>query len=259
MSHRASRGATGRGYTPTPDPLTGSSALRSTPSSAGLYTSSMRARLAILLILFLALIAAINHNGPLAEDSVQVAFPVPDALAPAVRFWTRVYTEVDSASGFIHDNRNLDVVYGILYLNPAAPPQAQNLAIDKVLGEYRRALLALASGGHDAGTSIEKRAGRAWGQEAGAAEPRRQRSACGSNEASRIVFSTAWTGMPAGKRRSRRFSAARACPSSWPRCPWWSRPTIRARYPRPARWACGSSCPRRRGDTCVWIKGSMNG
>ncbi len=130
----------------------------------------MRARLAILLILFLALIAAINHNGPLAEDSVQVAFPVPDALAPAVRFWTRVYTEVDSASGFIHDNRNLDVVYGILYLNPAAPPQAQNLAIDKVLGEYRRALLALASGGHDAGTSIEKRAGRAWGQEAGAAE-----------------------------------------------------------------------------------------
>lgn len=141
-----------------------------TVPSAGPCESPMRPRLAILLILFLALMAASNRNGSLAEDSVRAAFTVPDALAPAVRFWTRVYTEVDSASGFIHDSRNLDVVYGILYLNPAAPPRAQNTVIERVLGEYRRALLALWSGGRDAGTSIEKRARRAWGQEAGAAE-----------------------------------------------------------------------------------------
>ncbi|MFZ8957578.1 MAG: LysM peptidoglycan-binding domain-containing protein [Pseudohongiellaceae bacterium] len=38
-------------------------------------------------------------------------FPRPPELEPAVRFWTRVYTEVDTQSGFLHDARNLAVVY----------------------------------------------------------------------------------------------------------------------------------------------------
>ena len=37
--------------------------------------------------------------------------PRPAGLEPAVRFWLRVYTEVDSNGGLIHDSRNLDVVY----------------------------------------------------------------------------------------------------------------------------------------------------
>ena len=38
-------------------------------------------------------------------------FPRPPELEPAVRFWTRVYTEVDTKSGLLHDARNLAVVY----------------------------------------------------------------------------------------------------------------------------------------------------
>ena len=38
-------------------------------------------------------------------------FPRPAALEPAVRFWTRVYTEVDTDAGFIHDDLRLDIVY----------------------------------------------------------------------------------------------------------------------------------------------------
>jgi membrane-bound lytic murein transglycosylase D len=38
-------------------------------------------------------------------------FPRPAALEPAVKFWTRVYTEVDTASGFIHDSLRMDIVY----------------------------------------------------------------------------------------------------------------------------------------------------
>ncbi len=44
-----------------------------------------------------------------AQDSQ--LFPRPPELEPAVRFWTRVYTEVDTQSGFLHDARNLAVVY----------------------------------------------------------------------------------------------------------------------------------------------------
>lgn len=120
--------------------------------------------------LLLASIAAAYPTKLPAGDDEPAPFPVPEALSPAVKFWSRVYTEVDSASGFVHDNRMLDVIYGTLYLNPDSPPQAQDKAIDKTLGEYRRALLALASGKRRALTSVEKRALRAWGQQASAGE-----------------------------------------------------------------------------------------
>lgn len=47
--------------------------------------------------------------GPLHAQSG--ALPRPAELEPAIRFWTRVYTEVDTDSGFLHDARNLAVVY----------------------------------------------------------------------------------------------------------------------------------------------------
>jgi len=55
--------------------------------------------------LFFSLLSA--HGA--AQDSQ--LFPRPPELEPAVRFWTRVYTEVDTQSGFLHDARNLAVVY----------------------------------------------------------------------------------------------------------------------------------------------------
>ena len=38
-------------------------------------------------------------------------FPRPPELEPAIHFWTRVYTEIDTHSGFIHDSLRLDIVY----------------------------------------------------------------------------------------------------------------------------------------------------
>jgi len=37
--------------------------------------------------------------------------PRPAELEPAIRFWTRVYTEVDTESGFLHDANNLAIIY----------------------------------------------------------------------------------------------------------------------------------------------------
>ena len=58
-----------------------------------------------IITLFFSLLSA--HGA--AQDSH--LFPRPPELEPAVRFWTRVYTEVDTQSGFLHDARNLAVVY----------------------------------------------------------------------------------------------------------------------------------------------------
>lgn len=44
-------------------------------------------------------------------------FPRPPELEDAVNFWVRVYTEVDTNSGFLHDSRHLSVIYERLPLD----------------------------------------------------------------------------------------------------------------------------------------------
>ncbi|MEX2131850.1 MAG: LysM peptidoglycan-binding domain-containing protein [Pseudohongiellaceae bacterium] len=44
-------------------------------------------------------------------------FPRPPELEPAVQFWIRVYTEVDTQSGFLHDSQHLSVIYRHLPLD----------------------------------------------------------------------------------------------------------------------------------------------
>lgn len=44
-------------------------------------------------------------------------FPRPAELEPAINFWVRVYTEVDTQSGFLHDSQHLDVIYTALPLS----------------------------------------------------------------------------------------------------------------------------------------------
>ncbi len=41
-------------------------------------------------------------------------FPVPDNIRPAIGFWIKVYTEVDTESGYLHDSRNLSIIYEAL-------------------------------------------------------------------------------------------------------------------------------------------------
>jgi len=94
------------------------------------------------------------------------AFPRPAALAPAVAFWTRVYTQIDTGSGFIHDDRRLDVVYQVLRLDADAAPAAQDKAIQRALADYRKALASLADGKRSRLTETERRALRAWGRAA---------------------------------------------------------------------------------------------
>ncbi len=44
-------------------------------------------------------------------------FPRPAELEPAIAFWVKVYTEVDTQSGFLHDSQHLDVIYTALSLD----------------------------------------------------------------------------------------------------------------------------------------------
>lgn len=45
-------------------------------------------------------------------------FPRYPDIEPNIRFWKKVYSEYSTRKGIIHDNRNLDIIYEVIDLNP---------------------------------------------------------------------------------------------------------------------------------------------
>ena len=68
-------------------------------------------------VLALLLLANIANAQSALLYPPSVHFPRPPELEPAINFWVRVYTEVDTQSGFLHDSQNLAVVYERLPLD----------------------------------------------------------------------------------------------------------------------------------------------
>lgn len=82
-------------------------------------------------------------------------FPVAESLQPAIHFWTRVYTEVDTESGFLHDSQDLRIVYDTL-------PRDRDL-IERRRGEIVADLKVLATGKRDGLSSEQQRLLQLWG------------------------------------------------------------------------------------------------
>ena len=76
----------------------------------------------------------------LVSAQAGVNFPRPAELQPAVDFWTRVYTEVDTRSGFLHDSQNLSVIYARLPLDRSQiEARREQIRADlRILGAGRR-------------------------------------------------------------------------------------------------------------------------
>ena len=64
------------------------------------------------LLAFLLISALIWPAAARAQSSE--LFPRPPEIEPVVNFWLKVYTEVDTRSGYLHDARNLSVIYASL-------------------------------------------------------------------------------------------------------------------------------------------------
>lgn len=89
-------------------------------------------------------------------------FPRPAALEPAVQFWTRVYSEVTTDQGFVHDSRHLGVVYETLDLPPRAHYRERQRVERQAKSRAVSALNALATGKRDNLTSNEASVLSAW-------------------------------------------------------------------------------------------------
>jgi membrane-bound lytic murein transglycosylase D len=89
-------------------------------------------------------------------------FPRPPEIQSAVEFWTRVYTEVESTGGFLHDSRNLAVVYETLDFGEDATSRQRSRSRDQAADKYEKILRKLASGEREGLSSEEARVLAMW-------------------------------------------------------------------------------------------------
>ena len=101
--------------------------------------------------LFLAVVITITPALTQADDK----FPRPKQLEAAVQFWTRVYTEVDTRGGFIHDSERLDIVYETIR-NTTSEAQRRR-QVDAAVRRYRDILTKLGRGVRDGLNAEERR------------------------------------------------------------------------------------------------------
>jgi membrane-bound lytic murein transglycosylase D len=96
-------------------------------------------------LLGLAVILALVLPPPRSVFAAEDAFPRPPELEAAIHFWVRVYTEIDTNSGFLHDDENLSVVYQTLHFAPSSSPRERERVVDQARDRYVAALKRIAA------------------------------------------------------------------------------------------------------------------
>ncbi len=91
-------------------------------------------------------------------------FVHPPELERDVRFWIRVYTEVTTEQGLLHDEWNLGLVYEVLRFDPAASPSQRERRVAEAKAHYAALLRRFAAGETDDLTAHERRILHTFGE-----------------------------------------------------------------------------------------------
>jgi membrane-bound lytic murein transglycosylase D len=97
-------------------------------------------------------------------------FPRPAELEPDIAFWKRVYTEIDTSSGFIHDSKNLGVVYRTVRFDEGVSRRQRNRELQQAYTELRENLERLGSGRRQGLSAEERRVLSLWPDDVSNAE-----------------------------------------------------------------------------------------
>jgi membrane-bound lytic murein transglycosylase D len=92
--------------------------------------------------------------------------PRPPELERDVQFWIRVYTQLDTNSGVLHDQYNLGVVYQTLHFAPDAPPHERQRQVDDAREALSAALRRISEGGDTQLSPEDQHIKDLWGAEA---------------------------------------------------------------------------------------------
>ncbi len=91
-------------------------------------------------------------------------FAYPPALERDIRFWIRIYTEVTTDGGLLHDDWNLGLVYEALQFDPGASPSERQRCVNEAKARYAALLRKFANGETADLTRHEQRILHAFGE-----------------------------------------------------------------------------------------------
>lgn len=89
-------------------------------------------------------------------------FPRPAALEPAVQFWIKVYTNITTNQGYIHDAVDMSVIYETMDLPPYASNTDRGHLVTNAKFRVVKALTAIARGKRSNLSETEARVLAAW-------------------------------------------------------------------------------------------------
>ncbi len=98
--------------------------------------------------------------------------PRPAGIEHDVQFWVRVYTEVDTRSGFIHDSVNLAAVYRTVRFPEGTSRRERTRRINNAYAEVREILATLADGKRENLSPAEQQVLNLWPADVSSAELR---------------------------------------------------------------------------------------
>jgi membrane-bound lytic murein transglycosylase D len=119
----------------------------------------------LLIAAFCSTIVLFSHVERAVGDTAD-PFTHPPALERDIRFWIRVYTEVTTDQGLLHDDWNLDLVYEVLRFDPASSPTQRERIVHDAKSRYAALLRRFAEGATDDLTAHERRIWHAFGDKA---------------------------------------------------------------------------------------------
>jgi membrane-bound lytic murein transglycosylase D len=114
--------------------------------------------------LWIMALAWLTTTCALAADT-ETVMPRPPGLERDVQFWIRVYTEVDTNGGFLHDQYNLAVVYDTLHFAPNTSPRERERTVDQARNRYIAALKRIAAAKEGTLSDDDQRIKDMWGAE----------------------------------------------------------------------------------------------
>jgi membrane-bound lytic murein transglycosylase D len=96
-------------------------------------------------LVMIALAALVLFPLPMRADDGET-FPKPPPLVPRVAFWKRIYTEVDTGAGLIHDADDLSIVYEEMHVPKGLPSRVLERRVRERERHYEAILRDLARG-----------------------------------------------------------------------------------------------------------------
>jgi membrane-bound lytic murein transglycosylase D len=118
-----------------------------------------------LAVIAASLLVAITTLAGTLAHAADEPMPRPPQLERDVQFWIRVYTQIDTNAGYLHDQYNLGAVYDTLHFAPNTPPSERQRQVDEARDRYGAALRRIAAAGDGALTPEDQRIKDLWGAE----------------------------------------------------------------------------------------------